>query len=70
MLTAAIHRIGKHLQLIGADHAIGQAEPHHEPPGRHRPEEDPQPLETDGEGGLIEVVPTLSREFAQAGRQL
>ena len=69
VLTAAIHRIRQHLQLVSVDHAIGQAQPHHEAPRRHRPEEDAQPLEPNRERGLIQVVPTLSRKLTQPRRQ-
>ena len=70
MLSAAIDHIGQHLQLIGAEHAIGQPQAHHEAPRSHGSEEDAQPLEMDGEGGLIQGFPTLAPEFGQARGQI
>ena len=70
VLAAAVDHISQHRQLLGADHAIGQAQPHHEAPRRHRAEEDAQPLQPDREGGLVQGFPALAAQLLQSGRQL
>ena len=68
--ATTVHRIGENLQLIGADHPIRQPHAHHETPRRHRPEKDAQPLEPNGEGGLIQRLPTLARQLSQVRGQI
>jgi hypothetical protein len=69
-VAASVHCIGQDVQLIGLDHAVGQAKPHHETARRDGAEEDPQPFEADREISLIEVLPTLRSQFGQPRSQI
>ena len=70
LVAAAIHGLRQHVELLRRDHPVGEAQAHHEPARRHGPEEDPQPLQADGEGGFIEGLPASPGQLLQARFQI
>ena len=70
LVATAIDAVGQQLQLLRLDHAAGQPQPHHEATRGDRAKEDPQPLEMDGEGRLIQALPAVSGQLGQARSQI